>query len=77
MDLTYEEQDILEHAKLCHLHVKKAGRHSGHRWYCFECPGMTCSSLADQERHQNIDHKSFNTDRAIKHHMMETHGVQW
>ena len=78
LDLTAEESDILDHAKKCCLHVKRAGRHSGHMWYCFDCNGVTNASLASQEQHGAAsDHKCFDSNRAIKHHMMETHGVAW
>lgn len=78
IELTHEESEILDHANKCHLHVKRVERHNaGHVWYCFECNGLTSSSVADSEKQHYADHKVFDTDRKMKHHMMETHGVVW
>jgi hypothetical protein len=75
-DLTAEESDIVEHAKQCGLHVKKAGPHSGHKWYCFDCHAQTRDEIAGR-RHHDVDHKSFDSDTAIKQHLLKIHDVHW
>lgn len=75
-DLTDEERKIVDQARLCGLHVKKAGRHSGHLWYCFDCKGMASDHIPGGHVHQT-DHMSFDSDSALKKHLENVHGVHW
>ena len=75
--LTAEEVDIVHHAKSFKIHVKKAGRHSGHSWYCFDCHAVTKDHIAGCEAQHNTDHKSFDSNEAIKKHLETTHDVHW
>mgnify|MGYP005848578629 CR=1 FL=1 len=76
-DLTAEEQDIVDHAKSCGIHVKKAGRHSGHTWYCFDCQGLTTDHISGREQVHPTDHTSFDSNQAIMAHLKTTHDVHW
>lgn len=76
-DLTSEELEIVEHAKALKIHLKKAGRHSGHAWYCFDCPGNTTDHIAGAEAAHKTDHKSFDSNAAIRKHLVEVHHSQW
>ena len=76
-DLTGDEADIVHHAKACGVHVKKAGRHSGHRWYCFDCQGLTTDRIAGREEVHKTDHTSFDSDEAVKKHLETVHDVHW
>ncbi|KAG7372674.1 hypothetical protein IV203_018817 [Nitzschia inconspicua] len=69
-----EQEDIMEHAKREGLHVKPAGRHSGHKWYCFDCKG---TMTTDRILGHTTDHASFDSDQAIKDHMVRSHNVHW
>ena len=73
-DLTAEELDIVDHAHAVGLHVKKAGRHSGHCWYCFDCQNGT----HHQQGGTNVvQHHIFDSNKAIKQHLTAIHGVHW
>jgi len=76
-ELTTEEMDIVHHAENVGIHVKKAGRHSGHAWYCFDCQGMTTDHIAGHEARHKTDHKSFDSNQAIIKHLETTHDVHW
>ena len=74
-DLTAEELDIVDHAHAVGLHVKKAGRHSGHCWYCFDCQNGKGGRGGCQNVVQH--HGTFDSNKAIKHHLTAVHGVHW
>jgi predicted transposase YbfD/YdcC len=76
-DMTEDERDVLEHAKREGLHVKQAGRHSGHKWYCFDCKGRTQDHIEGHETYHKTDHASFDSNQAIKEHMVKAHNVHW
>ena len=76
-DLTPDELDIIEHAKSVGLHVKKAGRHSGHMWYCFDCKGWTTDHICGKETPHKTDHISFDSNGSMKRHLMNIHDVHW
>ena len=72
-DLTAEELDIIHHALAVGLCVKKAGRHSGHRWYCFDCQDKHCKEADNVVGH----HNTFDSNKAIKYHLTAIHGIHW
>ena len=75
-ELTPEELEIAEHARAKGVHIKKAGRHSGHCWYCFDCHNCTTDHILDVPFHATqVDHKSFDSNEAIKTHLLAMHGV--
>ena len=76
ISLTSEEKDIVDHAEAKGIHVKKAGERSGHCWYCFDC--QTCEAKMRRGGADNVvEHHTFDSNKAIKHHMESTHGVHW
>jgi hypothetical protein len=80
IDMTDDERDVIEHAQREGLHVKPAGRHSGHKWYCFDCQGTTTTTtdhIDGHETYHKTDHISFNSNQGIKEHMVKKHNVHW
>ena len=85
ISLTAEELDIVNHAEAQGLHVKKAGPHSGHCWYCFDC--QTCEANARRQQNEQYggvaadnvveSHHCFDSNKAIKYHLEHKHGVHW
>lgn len=72
--MSTEEIDIKEHAERVGLHVKKAGPHSGHCWYCFDCQGA-CNS--HQAGSNFVSHHTFDSNEAMKQHLTTIHGIHW
>ena len=76
ISLTAEELDIVNHAEGHGLHVKKAGPHSGHCWYCFDC--QTCEANMRRQTDNVVEsHHCFDSNKAIKYHLEHKHGVHW